>query len=64
MNLEAIMGQAKLRGTFEERQKEGIEKEKARLKARQDYIDSLPKPSVKNAALMAMMLGLGVKPNY
>ena len=54
------MGQAKLRGTFEERQKEGIEKEKARLKARQDYIDSLPKPSVKTTAILAMMLGLGV----
>jgi len=54
------MGQAKQRGTFEERQKQGIEKEKARLKARQEYIDKLPKPSVKTAALMAIMLGLGV----
>jgi len=54
------MGQAKLRGTFEERQKEGIEKKNARLKEHQKYIDSLPKPSVKTTALMAMMLGLGV----
>ena len=54
------MGQAKLRGTFEERQKEGIEKEKARLKAHQDYIDSLPKPSVKTAAILAMLAGLSI----
>ena len=54
------MGQAKLRGTFEERQKEGIEKEKARLKARQDYIDSFPKPSVKQKAFLAMMAGLSI----
>lgn len=54
------MGQAKQRGTFEERQKQGIEKEKARLKAHQNYINSLPKPSVKTAAMMAMLLGLGV----
>jgi len=54
------MGQAKLRGTFEERQKEGIEKKNARLKEHKKYIDSLPKPIVKTTALMAMMLGLGV----
>ena len=54
------MGQATTCGTFEERQKEGIEKEKARLKARQDYIDKLPKPSVKTAAILAMMAGLNI----
>lgn len=57
------MGQAKLRGTLEERQKQGIEKEKARLKARQDYIDSLPKPSVKTSALIAMMFVTNYKLN-
>ena len=60
MNEDINMGQAKQRGTFEERQKQGIEKEKARLKAHQDYINNLPKPSVKTAAMMAMLLGLGV----
>jgi hypothetical protein len=55
-----IMGQAKQRGTFEERQKEGIAKKKQEEKERIERRRNMPKPSHKTYALMAMMVGLGI----
>jgi DNA primase catalytic subunit len=38
-----VMGQAKLRGTFEQRQKEGIEKRIEREKAYQEHLEARKK---------------------
>jgi hypothetical protein len=54
------MGQAKQRGTFEERQKEGIAKKQQEEKERIERRRNMPKPSHKTYALMAMMVGLGI----
>ena len=53
------MGQAKTRGTFEERQKEGIAKKQQAEKERIERLN-MPKPSHKTYALMAMMASLGI----
>ena len=55
-----IMGQAKTRGTFEERKKEGIAKKQQAEKERIERRRNMPKPSHKTYALMAMMAGLGI----
>ena len=60
MNGGMIMGQAKTRGTFEERQKEGIAKKQQAEKERIERRRNMPKPSHKTYALMAMMAGLGI----
>jgi len=60
MNGGMIMGQAKTRGTFEERQKEGIAKKQQEEKERIERRLNMPKPSHKTYALMAMMAGLGI----
>ena len=54
------MGQAKTRGTFEERQKEGIAKQQQEEKERIERRRNMPKPSHKTYALMAMMAGFGI----
>ena len=60
MNGGMIMGQAKTRGTFEGRQKEGIAKKQQEEKERIERRRNMPKPSHKTYALMAMMAGLGI----
>jgi len=54
------MGQAKQRGTFEERQKEGIAKKKQEEKERIERRRNMPKPSHKIYATLAMMVGLSI----
>jgi len=55
-----IMGQAKTRGTFEERQKEGIAKKQKEEKERIERRRNMPKPSHKTYATLAMLVGLSV----
>ncbi len=54
------MGQAKTRGTFEERQKEGIAKKQQAEKDRIERRRNMPKPSHKTYATLAMMVGLSI----
>ena len=57
------MGQAKKRGSFEERQKEAIAKNKIANDARLEYLKNRPKltASVSTIAAMAMIAGLSAQ---